>query len=65
MVDGVKANYDKLLDKFNTVSASAETLQRTHQGLKDTYEQMIQTRNDRIKELEQQLDPKKPDTDTE
>lgn len=55
MVDGVRANYDELHGKLDTITASAMALQTQNQALKETYEKMIQERNDKIKELERQL----------
>ncbi len=55
MVDGIKANYDEVYGKLETITASATVLQKQNQTLKDTYEKMIQGRNDVIKELERQL----------
>ena len=55
MVDGVKAAYDELLGKFDTVAHAALTLQNQNESLKATYEKMVQDRSDRIKELETEL----------
>ncbi len=63
VADGLKASNDELQDKLNTTAASLATAQRTTQSLKDTYEKMIQDRNDRIVEMKEQL--KKLDSDTE
>ncbi len=63
MVDGIKANYDELHGKFDTITASAIVLQNQNQTLKETYEKMLQIRNHKIKELERQLGPRPKDTE--
>lgn len=63
MVDGVRANYDELTGRFDTITASAAALQKQNQALKETYEKMIQERNDKIKELERQLGLRPKDTE--
>lgn len=67
MVDGVKAKYDELCDEYETATVSIVALQKQIEGLKDVYERMVQKRNDRIVELQKQLDlrPEKSDSDTE
>ncbi len=55
ITDGLKAVYDDQQGKLDTVAAVAVNLQKQNDGLKITYEKMVQERNDRIKELETKL----------
>ena len=45
MVDGLKAAYDELISKFDTVAHAALTLQNQNESLKATYEKMVQDRS--------------------
>jgi hypothetical protein len=60
MVDGLKAIYENLQGQADTLDASNVNLKNQLDGLREHYEGMIETRDDRIKELE-----KLGDEDTE
>ena len=64
MVDGMKASYDELKTKFDVAATSVMALGKQNEGLKKIYEGMIEERNSRIVELEEQLElrPKKKTT---
>lgn len=74
IADGLKAAYDTLQSKFDTVSAAVLALQNQKESLTGTYKRMIQERDERIKELETTLgirpktteaEPEDTDADTE
>lgn len=55
MVDGIKASYDTLKTSHDSVATDRDLAQNQLTGIKDFYETMIKTRNERIKELEGQI----------
>ena len=55
IVDGLKASYDGLQTKFDIAAATAMNLQNQNKVMKELYENMVEERNTRIKELETQL----------
>ncbi len=60
IVDGLKARYDDLHGQFSTAVDTAVTFKKQNESLKTTYEGMLNTRTDRIKELEEQYGLREP-----
>lgn len=58
MVDGMKASYDTLKTSFDNLLAKHNLLATQGAGIKQVYEKMLHTREDRIKELQGQLESK-------
>ena len=58
IVDGLKASYDDLQSQMDTAVGTALPFKNQNESLKKSYDKMLSDRNDRIKELEKQLEAK-------